>query len=677
MAAPSVNKNTRERFFDHAVLFALSILSYLPLANRLGYYRDDWGDIWGGMQRGLAQLVRFYLVDRPFKGYFVAATFAVIGGSPPLVWHIYACFLRFAGGVLVLWILRLLWPKQRLAGVLAAGIFIVYPGFLSQPLAVIYQLNLLALDLGLLSLGLTVAIMQVNGRFKKVVLTVLGVLSALLCYIMFEYMIGLELARLFILIFISWNQPGVSTRWARIWRVGKLWLPYLAGVAPFLIWRVFFFSGVRQATDLGAITGMYVSDPLGMALRLILETPKDWIATIFLAWGVPIYNLTEKAAYPELIFFLAVALAGGALLLTHIQHIQKPGKTPGEDKTDWTQSGLWLGGLGVLAMLLPVLLAGRDVYFTSQYDHYTLQAAPFVGLFLVAGISRWFKPHAATWILIILIVSGLITQNANAAYYSKFWEYQRQLWWQLSWRAPDIEDGSVLVPLLPGGNRFREGWETWAPANLIYRPGDPYIRIAGIPPDEETLLRATRGEIMFESFRGVNYIVWSSRSLVMSLPSGESCLHVLDGASGELSSNEGTLVRLIAPQSQVDLIVINAQSHAPPENIFGKEPAHDWCYYYQKAGLARQRQDWALVAALGDEASQQGLVPQDVSEWMPFYVGYAHMGRIDDANVLGVDLRNETEFINDFCSAQSKPSYAVDIEEYIVENLCVGFESSQ
>jgi hypothetical protein len=300
-----------------------------------------------------------------------------------------------------------------------------------------------------------------------------------------------------------------------------------------------------------------------------------------------------------------------------------------------------------------------------------------VGLFLVAGISRWFKPHAATWILIILIVSGLITQNANAAYYSKFWEYQRQLWWQLSWRAPDIEDGSVLVPLLPGGNRFREGWETWAPANLIYRPGDPYIRIAGIPPDEETLLRATRGEIMFESFRGVNYIVWSSRSLVMSLPSGESCLHVLDGASGELSSNEGTLVRLIAPQSQVDLIVINAQSHAPPENIFGKEPAHDWCYYYQKAGLARQRQDWALVAALGDEASQQGLVPQDMSEWMPFYVGYAHMGRIDDANVLGVDLRNETEFINDFCSAQSKPSYAVDIEEYIVENLCVGFESSQ
>jgi hypothetical protein len=375
MAAPSVNKNTRERFFDHAVLFALSILSYLPLANRLGYYRDDWGDIWGGMQRGLAQLVRFYLVDRPFKGYFVAATFAVIGGSPPLVWHIYACFLRFAGGVLVLWILRLLWPKQRLAGVLAAGIFIVYPGFLSQPLAVIYQLNLLALDLGLLSLGLTVAIMQVNGRFKKVVLTVLGVLSALLCYIMFEYMIGLELARLFILIFISWNQPGVSTRWARIWRVGKLWLPYLAGVAPFLIWRVFFFSGVRQATDLGAITGMYVSDPLGMALRLILETPKDWIATIFLAWGVPIYNLTEKAAYPELIFFLAVALAGGALLLTHIQHIQKPGKT---------MAGR-IGGPGNAASG-PVGWAGRVFYLPVRSLHVA------GGAFCGALPRGWHKP---------------------------------------------------------------------------------------------------------------------------------------------------------------------------------------------------------------------------------------------------------------------------------------------
>lgn len=33
-------------------------------------------------------------------------------------------------------------------------------------------------------------------------------------------------------------------------------------------------------------------------------------------------------------------------------------------------------------------------------------------------------------------------------------------------------------------------------------------------------------------------------------------------------------------------------------DIFGPEPAHDWCYYYQKGDLARQTQDWEQVVDL-------------------------------------------------------------------------------
>jgi hypothetical protein len=66
----------------------------------------------------------------------------------------------------------------------------------------------------------------------------------------------------------------------------------------------------------------------------------------------------------------------------------------------------------------------------------------------------------------------------------------------------------------------------------------------------------------------------------------------------------------------------------------GPEPAHDWCYFYLKADLARQQGDWAKVAELGDEAAAQGLVPDDGYEYLPFIEGYARQGRLKEARLL-------------------------------------------
>ncbi|MBE3038876.1 MAG: hypothetical protein IMZ62_08710, partial [Chloroflexi bacterium] len=67
----------------------------------------------------------------------------------------------------------------------------------------------------------------------------------------------------------------------------------------------------------------------------------------------------------------------------------------------------------------------------------------------------------------------------------------------------------------------------------------------------------------------------------------------------------------------------------PPEDIFGPEPVHGWCYYYQKAALARQFDDWSTVIALGDEAIEKGFEPFDQIEWMPFLQAYVVTGQIN------------------------------------------------
>jgi hypothetical protein len=68
--------------------------------------------------------------------------------------------------------------------------------------------------------------------------------------------------------------------------------------------------------------------------------------------------------------------------------------------------------------------------------------------------------------------------------------------------------------------------------------------------------------------------------------------------------------------------------------LLGAEPEHRWCFYYQKADLARQQDDWETVARLGDEAFAVPLLPDDPYEYLPFIEAYARLGRVKDARLL-------------------------------------------
>jgi hypothetical protein len=78
---------------------------------------------------------------------------------------------------------------------------------------------------------------------------------------------------------------------------------------------------------------------------------------------------------------------------------------------------------------------------------------------------------------------------------------------------------------------------------------------------------------------------------------------------------------------------IAAQVVVPP-SVFGLEPAHTWCFYFEKADLARQTDDWAQVAELGDQAFAIPYLPDDISEYLPFVEAYARTGRWEDARDL-------------------------------------------
>jgi len=76
---------------------------------------------------------------------------------------------------------------------------------------------------------------------------------------------------------------------------------------------------------------------------------------------------------------------------------------------------------------------------------------------------------------------------------------------------------------------------------------------------------------------------------------------------------------------------ITTQQTAVMPAIYNPEPEHGWCYYFQKADLARQMGDWDEVVKLGSKAFKLDDFPNNPAERFVFIEGYAHAGEWDRA----------------------------------------------
>jgi len=95
------------------------------------------------------------------------------------------------------------------------------------------------------------------------------------------------------------------------------------------------------------------------------------------------------------------------------------------------------------------------------------------------------------------------------------------------------------------------------------------------------------------------------------------------------------LMRQAASLSLTDPILMDEAAHMP--QVYGAEPPHRWCYYFEKAELARQREDWQEVAVLGNQAFMLDDHPNDPVERFVFVEGYAHTGDWERAHQLSLD----------------------------------------
>ncbi len=359
-------KQTIQKLLNNETLIAIllilltTVITYGVSIPKLGYYHDDWFLLWSGQARGAASIIPLFATDRPFMGVVYSIVYRMLGDS--LVnWHLYALLWRFIGGLAFFWILRILWPREKYLTTLMAVLFIVYPGFLSQPNANTKQNHLYGFGTALLSIALTLEAMKTSKRGWRIFCTLLSLLLTANYLWIYEYMIGFEGVRILLIGYVLF-QDGIRKFRTLVWETFKIAWPYLLVTGMFLYWRVFIFEGARRATNAGLLAVSYLADLRHMSLRLILETVKDFLDTSVFAWFVSPYNLISGTRYSNL--GTAVFVAGLVMSLVFLYtflYKKSRGTDQRESDPGLMRDFLILGALIILFAVIPVIFSGRQV----------------------------------------------------------------------------------------------------------------------------------------------------------------------------------------------------------------------------------------------------------------------------------------------------------------------------
>jgi hypothetical protein len=657
------------------LILLTTVITYGVSIPRLGYYHDDWFVLWSGQIRGAQSLMPLFSTDRPFMGVVYSFVYRLLGNTI-VNWHLYALLWRLIGGLAFFWILRLIWPNQKYTTTLMTVLFIIYPGFLSEPNANTKQNHLYGFGTALLSIALMLQAMKTNQRSWKIFCSILSLILTANYLFIYEYMIGFEGTRVILLGYVLYKEGYKEIRSLASEIIQRAW-PYWIVTAGFLYWRIFIFEGSRNATDVSGLAGSYLSNFRYMSIRVILETAKDFLDTTVFAWFVEPYQLLSLAPYSNLAFALLIAGLVSALVLLYMFLFKK---WWGADYNEaeiprLMKDFIWIGALVVLCAIVPVILSDRQVELYDPYKSYGLHPIPGVILFVV-GIVFMLQPKFRRLILIALIGVSVSTQILNADYWAQYWKIQREMWWQMTWRAPDIKADTLVMAYISGGYNPQQDYEIWGPLNLIYNPSPAKVpAIQAEVLNSDTSYSILQKDVLNNHVRDIKLHRDFNNLLLLSIPSSISCMHVIDGQLPVYSASEALLVEKVGTYSHVDRIIPTGSAPVPPSSIFGTEPAHNWCYYYQKASLARQNGDWDEIGKLYDQARKLNLGTDDKSEMIPFFEGLVNSGRYEDAQALyKEEIKGQNEMRFPLCNFLAKdpgypPEFGYDYQK-VYELLC-------
>jgi hypothetical protein len=613
------------------VLGIVAIAAYGLLLPVTGFYWDDWPFAWLARFMGPADFIPAFRGFRPFLGPIFFVTTSLLPPNP-LLWQVFALLIRFGAALAAWFALKNIWPGYKTQALIVTLLFLVFPGY-SQHWVALTHINQewIPLIFYLLSFGFSARALRagIQGNPEEATKpsvvywrnTAVALLLLAAGLFPTEYFIGFEPLRfLFIWVVVAEQTQGWRERFLR---VAKHWWPYLLVWLADAAWLVSYYrSGAYVSYDLTAVRS---APSLSQAFAAFGDAL--WKAG-FYVWVQVLVLCARAISAPTTLLTLAIILVAiplGTFYLLRLGASHSAGSS-------FAKPAVLIGLLGILLGRVPSFAAGLPLTLQSSFDRFMISMMLGGSLFVAGLVDLIPGSRSRSLVIAVLIALGIGQQFFNANIFRRDWARQQEIYWQMAWRMPALKpDTAIITQQMPLD--YETDFSMTAAVNWIYAPQPqptslPYAlvysekRLTGI-----VLPSLEPGTPMRLPYRTVDFNGSTSQAVVIYVaPNG--CLRVLDPALGDAETYSKYPDSLTAPipLSDPSRILIDRKSPRLPTSPFGTEPAHSWCYFYEKAELARQAHDWQKIVELAAQANLGSLAPQDMFEWLPFIEGYARLG---------------------------------------------------
>jgi hypothetical protein len=286
-------------------------------------------------------------------------------------------------------------------------------------------------------------------------------------------------------------------------------------------------------------------------------------------------------------------------------------------------------GVGILLLGgIPYWLTARLITVGTWSNRLSL--APMLGaiLSIVLLVDWLFRTQKQKSIfLAALLCISIAAQVRNTDTFRRDWDTQRDYYWQLAWRAPKLDTGTAIFASEYPTHLTSTYAFSYA-INTIYGGAGPgpqaqywYFTPADAGKSYKSLVKDAD---LSASMRNIQYQGNLSHAIAVSYHPSAGCLRIIqDAYIGDPAVTEMDLKNLSISSPEIQILDTHS-SNPPYSNAIGKEPERGWCYYFQKADLARQFGKWNEILSIMSQADQLSLAPKDGAEYLPLMDAYAN-----------------------------------------------------
>lgn len=613
--------------FYPVFLLLLCILAYGVLIPWLSFYADDWILLWIYQHLGAWGVDYYHVTNRPFLAPLYQILLPLLGAEP-WRWQIFAVLAPWVASLTSWWLVKGLWPNRARFAFFVGILVAIYPGYLSHGVALTTGHRYIILSIYLLSLILTVLAIRKPKYFW--LFYALSLLASIYNMLAMEYFLFLELARPFV-IWIVLSESALSVK-QKLKKTALLFAPFFLCFIAVLYWRVFLFPYQTFNHSLTFFDDLQKS-PIPAIAGLIKQMLEFiWLSTVQ-AWIQPLTSLFHPPQSSAIIVaYYGLILLTSAVTYFGLWCFHKNGEAGASDNQRLGKDLLllsivpWL--MGGIPFILVELQPGLGGYETRYLLPYLLVSCLWIAYIIIALIKK-FSHQIIVLSVLVGLSAGLQLLSTNNL--RTIGERRQNFFWNLSYRIPDLEPGTLIITNeLPTG----DGATAWSYLlNWLYQPDlktnyFPYMMVIGSQMNSFLDRQTDEVDIIGGHFQAD----WSKVAFLYY--DGKGCLKILNPEfKEEIPSLDARTQKWLDYASLDPILPSSKNPPVDPSKVFlRKEPIHTWCYFYEKADLARQEGNWEAVREYGDEAIyQKALSFLSDTELYPFIQAYALGGEWEKA----------------------------------------------